>query len=307
MERFYKFSSYLKEKYNNRVQKITIDAGFTCPVRDGNLSMSGCFYCNSSGSGNDMSGLPVNEQIENQMKYYDKKYNNPLYILYFQAFTNSYDNTENLIELYNYVYKYNNIISLAIGTRPDCISNSLLEHLSKINRDKEVWIEVGLESANITTLNKIGRMHGIASFVDAITRINHYNLKSCVHIIFGIPFDTSGDMLESIKLCSVLKVDAIKIHSFYIEKGTVFEDIYRKRQLRLLSQNKYIEIVCNALRYLNKSTIIQRLTGDPDRKMLIAPQWTLDKHRTLNMIDNYMEEHDFIQGDLSSFNYVEKH
>ena len=306
MERYNKFSSYLRKKYGRRVQKISVNAGLDCPVRDGLLSRGGCFYCNAYGSGN-KSEQSIDSQIKSQTEYFSKKYKEPYFMLYYQSYTNTYGDTDYLKKLYNKVFDDERFVALSIGTRPDCISEEILSFLEKINEKKDVWLELGLESASINTLQKIGRGHGIASFVDAVKRIKEHNLKICAHVIFGLPYDNSGTMLESAKLCSALEVDAIKIHSFYLEKGTVFERIYREKSFPFMTREKYVELVAKALRYLNPDMVIQRLTGDPDKEMLIAPIWTKDKHKTLKMIESYMEEHNYKQGDLAEFNYVEKH
>ncbi|NIA22974.1 MAG: TIGR01212 family radical SAM protein [Proteobacteria bacterium] len=305
MSRYNKFSEYLKGKYGRRVQKISVDAGLTCPVRDGVLSRTGCFYCNSYGSGNG-SNESIESQIRTQTEYYEKKYKNPYFILYYQAFSNTYGESEHLKGLYEKVLDDDRFVAISIGTRPDCIDEEILTYLEEINKKKDVWLELGLESASIKTLWKIGRMHGVASFVESVTRIKKHNLKICAHIIFGLPYDNSGDMLESAKLCSVLDVDAVKIHSFYLEKGTVFEKIYKEKGFPFLSAEKYVEIVVKALRYLKLDIVIQRLTGDPNRELLIGPDWTLDKHKIIAAIENEMEKNDYRQGDLSEFNYVKR-
>ncbi|RKX68157.1 TIGR01212 family radical SAM protein [candidate division TA06 bacterium] len=305
MLRYNKFSEYLKRKYGRRVQKISVDAGLTCPVRDGILSRSGCFYCNSYGSGN-ASNEPVDIQIATQMEYYEKKYREPYFILYYQAYSNTYGENEYLKKLYDKVFDNDRFVAISIGTRPDCIDEEILKYLEKMNEKKDVWLELGLESASIKTLQKIGRMHGIASFVDGVNRIQKHNLNVCAHVIFGLPYDNSGDMLESAKLCSVLNVDAIKIHSFYLEKGTVFEKIYRSKGFSFLSAEKYVEIVVKALRYLKPDIVIQRLTGDPNRELLIGPEWTLNKHKIITSIESIMERNNYKQGDLSEFNYVKR-
>ena len=305
MSRYYKYSEYLRNKYGRRVQKISVDAGLNCPVRDGILSRSGCFYCNKYGSGNGGENS-LDEQIRSQIEHYDKKYREPYFILYYQAFTNTYGEEEYLKRMYRKVYDNGRFVELSVGTRPDCINENILDVLSGINKNKEVWLEIGLETANIRTLQKIGRMHGIASFVDAVKRIKEHNLKVCAHIIFGLPYDNSGDMLESAKLCSVLNVDAVKIHSFYLERGTVFERIYGRKRFTFLSMEKYAEIVAESLRYIKPQIVIQRLTGDPDKNLLIGPEWVRDKLKVISMIETTMEKNNYMQGDLVGFNYVKR-
>lgn len=292
---FISFNKYLKQKYKGRVQKISIDAGFTCPNRDGTKSVGGCTYCsNVSFSPFVKKNRSIKEQIELSIQFYKKRYKNIKgFIAYFQAYTNTYSSVENLREIYDTVLEYDEIIGMSIGTRPDSVPEEVLDLISSYTFFKpEIWIEYGLETANVNTLRAINRAHGVSDFVDAVLRTKRRGgLKVCTHIIVGLPNETKEDYIETVKLISALNVDGIKIHPLHIVKHTVMEKQYYRGEIQLLTMEEYADIVAELLEYLPKDIIIQRLTGEALEDELIAPDWCTSKRKkdVLNMIEKAVE------------------
>ena len=277
MEKLIKFNQYLKNKYGGRIQKISIDAGFTCPNRDGTKASGGCTFCNNqSFSPYAMTKQAVEEQIEKAISFYKKRYKNIKgFIAYFQAFTNTYAPVEKLKEIYDKVMEYDEIIGISIGTRPDVVSEEVLDLISCYTVVKpEVWIEYGLQTANINTLRAINRAHGVADFVDAVLRTKRRGgIKICAHMIVGLPNETIDDYIETVKLISALNIDGIKIHPLHIVKHTVMEKQYYNGEIKPLDLDEYAEIVAELLDYIPDGMILHRITGEAAEEELIAPDW----------------------------------
>jgi len=296
MGKVIKFNEYLKKKYGGRIQKIPIDAGFTCPNRDGSKASGGCTFCNNqSFSPYAMTKEAVEEQIEKAKAFYKRRYKNVKgFLAYFQAFTNTYAPVEKLREIYDKAMEYDDIIGMSIGTRPDVVPDEVLDLISIYTlRKPEIWIEYGLQTANINTLRAINRAHGVADFVDAVLRTKRRgNIKVCAHMIVGLPGETREDYIETVKLIASLPVDGIKIHPLHIVKHTVkhtvMEKQYKNGEITVLDLKEYAEIVAELLDYLPDGMIIHRITGEAHDDELIAPDWCSPrrKQEVLKEIEN---------------------
>ena len=277
------FNSYLKEKYGGRIQKISIDAGFTCPNRDGIKASGGCTFCNNVAfSPYAMTKQTVEEQIEKAMSFYKNRFKNIKgFLAYFQAYTNTYAPVEKLRELYDKAMEYEEIVGMSIGTRPDVVPEEVLDLIASYTVEKpEIWVEYGLQTANPKTLRSINRAHGVAEFVDAVLRTKKRpGIKVCAHLIVGLPGDEYEDYIESAKLIAALPVDGIKIHPLHIVKHTVMEKQYERGEINLLSMEDYARIVVDMFEYLPDDIIVHRLTGEAPEEELIAPDWCLPKRK----------------------------
>lgn len=298
LNRYQDLNSYLRRLYGCRVQKITVDAGFTCPNRDGSIAKGGCIYCNARGSGTGAHrrGVSITEQLENGKIFLSKRYKAEKFIAYFQAFTNTYAPLDILKKRYQEALAVEDVVGLSIGTRPDCIDDAILDILQEYAKTRLIWIEYGLQSANDKTLARIRRGHDYNAFVTAVRKTRNRGLHICAHVILGLPGETRQDMLETATAISRLGIDGVKIHLLYVIKGTPLEKWYLNGEYRCLEQSEYAEIVCDVLERLPRSMVIQRLTGDPHREELVAPMWALNKTETRSLIHEILEYRNSFQG-----------
>jgi radical SAM protein (TIGR01212 family) len=295
---YYDLNTYLRSIFGCRVQKISLDAGLTCPNRDGRVGTGGCIYCNTRGSGTGACslGLTVTEQIERGKEFLRKRYKAQRFIAYFQSFSNTYAPYEKLKALYDEACAVEDIVGLSIGTRPDCIDESILTLVQGYAEDYLVWIEYGLQSIHDRTLAVINRGHDVACFRSAVEKTKGRGIKICAHVILGLPFEDKRDMLATAQAVSSMGIDGIKIHLLYVVKGTPMERLYRERRYRCLEQGEYAELVCDFLELLPPDMVIQRLTGDPHPDELVAPEWSLRKSETLSLIKKTMAARGSWQG-----------
>ena len=291
-------NTYYRSLFGCRVHKITIDAGFSCPNRDGTLSRSGCIYCNANGSGTGFfkKGLSISQQLYQGKQMLFKRYKAKKYIAYFQSFSNTYAPVDRLKQVYDEALSVEDVIGLSIGTRPDCVDASVLNLLQSYTKDHLVWIEYGLQSAHDQTLSLINRGHSFDCFEKAVHATKNRGIKTCVHIILGLPNENKRLMLETAKRIASLGIDGIKIHLLYVIKGTKLEDLYLSGSYICLEQEDYAQLVCDFLELLPKNMIIHRLTGDPHPEELVAPLWSMKKKETLALINKTMKERDSWQG-----------
>lgn len=298
MSRYNSFHEYFYNKFNSKILKLSIDAGLTCPNRDGTLGSSGCIYCSERGAG-DFTFRDENsilDQMSKQRKRLETKWPEGLNIAFFQSFTNTYADIETLRKIYYAALSYENTVGLAIATRADCLSDEVLDLLSELNEKTFLWIELGMQSVNEETIGRINRGYSHAVFDDAIDRLKERGLKTLAHIIFGLPGESKKSMMEGIKYIDDKKLFGIKIHSLYIQEDTPLAKAYLEDPFELLSKDEYTDLVVEAISKLSPEIVIHRLTGDPNRKKLIAPKWTADKLSVLSGIEKKLKEKNISQG-----------
>lgn len=298
MSRYNSFHDYFFGKFNSKILKLSIDAGLTCPNRDGTLGKSGCIYCSEKGSGdftfNDENSIIL--QMAKQRKRLETKWPEGLNIAFFQSFTNTYADIEMLRKIYYTALSFENTVGLAIATRADCLSDEVLELLSELNEKTFLWIELGMQSVNENIIKKINRGYSHDVFDAAVEKLRERDIKTLAHIIFGLPGESKDSMMDGIKYINDKKLFGIKIHSLYIQEDTPLAKIYREKPFELLSKEEYIDLVVDSISRLDSGIVIHRLTGDPDRQKLIAPKWTADKLSVLSGIEKKLKEENISQG-----------
>jgi len=295
---YYKFSTFLKERYGERVQKITINADFTCPNRDGTVGEGGCIYCNNHGFNVNIRQKPISirEQIIAGIDH-GKKNKRSKFIAYFQAFSNTYATLDHLKKCYDEILPFDEIVGLSIGTRPDCIDEDKLALINSYTSDRMVWIEYGLQSVHDKTLQTINRGHDYAVFDRAIKLSSTYpDIFICVHMILGLPFETKEEMLKSASTIATLPIHGIKLHPLHIVKDTSLEKLFREKKFSPLSLPDYVELCCDFLERIPRHITVQRITADAPEALLIGPLWVSRKMATLNAIDNEFRRRGTQQG-----------
>ncbi|MDH6603783.1 radical SAM protein (TIGR01212 family) [Bacilli bacterium PM5-9] len=299
-KRYHTFNYYLKEKYHSKVFKVSLNANFSCPNRDGKIAYGGCSFCSSLGSGEYAGNInnDLLEQFEQVKSMMHQKWDKAKYIAYFQAYTNTYAPLETLKEMYEPFVEMENVVALAIATRPDCLENDVIEYLDSLTSKLDVWVELGLQTTNDEIAKSFNRGYDYDVFLDCLNRLEKTNIKVCVHLINGLFNESKEMMIENAKKLSKLKIDAIKIHMLHLITDSKMGKEYLNKPWDLLSLDEYVEIVVEQLRYLRKEIVVQRLTGDAKKDDLIAPLWTLNKTNVLNSIDKYMKNNNYMQGDL---------
>ena len=297
-KRYNDFNTYLRSLFGCRVQKITIDAGLSCPNRDGRVSSGGCIFCNASGSGTGAHarGLTITDQILQGKKFLARRYKARKFLAYFQSFSNTYAPIDKLKRLYDEALAVEDIVGLSIGTRPDCVDLPILDLLQDYTRHHLIWLEYGLQSASDKTLELINRGHDVACFKNAVRATLSRGIKICAHVILGLPGESRPDILHTAKTISDLGIDGVKLHLLYVIKGTPLETLYRLGNYRCLEQQEYIDLVCDFLERIPPEMVIQRLTGDPHPEELVAPHWSRGKTETLRRINETLEQRDTWQG-----------
>lgn len=301
VKRYRDFNSYLREIFGERVQKIPLDAGLSCPNRDGTISDKGCIYCDARGSGTGAMinhGLSISEQIEKGREYLGRRYGAKKFIPYFQSFTNTYAPPLQLKELYDQALEGPDMVGLSVATRPDCVTHEILELLGSYQEDHLVWIEYGLQSAHDVTLSRINRGHNVACFEKSVHMAKEYGLNVCAHIILGLPGETQDMMLQTARFLGRLPVDGVKIHLLYIVKDAPLAMLYEKGEVQCLEKEAYVDLVVDVLECLPSEMVIQRLTGDATEDELMAPLWAKHKFDILECIRRRLEERDTWQGRL---------
>jgi uncharacterized protein len=299
MKRYRDFNTYLKEIFGERVQKITLDAGLTCPNRDGTLSKGGCIYCDSRGSGTGAMthhGLSIQAQMERGSEFAEKRYGAEKFIAYFQSFSNTYAPLGILKTLYDKALTHPGVVGLSVGTRPDCVTPEILGLLSTYRDRFLVWLELGLQSAHDRTLQRINRGHDAACFDRAVAMAHASGLNVCAHVILGLPGETRAMMIETARHLACLPVKGLKIHALYILRGTPLAAVYEKGRYQCLTRQEYVELVVDFLERIPPHVVIQRLTGDAVQSELQAPEWVQDKKMNLRLIRERLEERDTWQG-----------
>lgn len=296
-KRYHTLNYYLKNRFHEKVYKVSLNAGFTCPNIDGTKGYGGCIYCSKTGSGE--FGGNINDDLITQFnkvkEVMDKKWHGK-YIAYFQARSNTYAPVNILKEKYETVLKLDNVIGLFIATRCDCITNECLDYLTFLNKRTYLTIELGLQTIHESTSKLINRGHTLKEFTDTVKRLRERNIDVVVHIINGLPYETKEMMLETVKFVNTLDIQGIKIHMLNIIKDTPLETLYNKEHFHVLTKEEYIDIVISELELLDSKIVIHRITADPDPKTLIEPTWLLKKTVLLNDTDKEMKRRNTYQG-----------
>ncbi len=297
-KRYHTWNYSLRQNFGEKVFKVSLNAGFTCPNLDGKISRGGCTYCSNSGSG-DFAGNPANplsEQFENIKAMMHKKWPHAKYIAYFQAYTNTYAPLNILKEKFEEALSFENVIGLSISTRPDCLEDDVVDYLDDLNKRTNLWVELGLQTIHDKTSKIINRGHDYKTFLDGLKKLQDRNIKVIVHIINGLPGETYDMMMETAKAVADMKVDGVKIHLLHVIKNTALAKSLQKNEFELMDRDDYINLVCDQLEILPEEMVIHRLTGDGKRDELIGPMWSLKKWEVLNDIDKTLKERDTYQG-----------
>lgn len=296
-KRYNQFSEHLKEKFGEKVYKVTLDAGFTCPNRDGTLSTEGCIFCDGSGSFSQLysNELPVEKQLELGIAKIKEKFKAQKFMSYFQAYSNTYKDVSELKKIYDSALS-DDVIGLSIGTRPDCVDEEKLDLISQYTGKYYTWIEYGLQSIHDKSLKYINRGHDFASFERACEMASKKNVNICAHVILGLPTETRENMLETAKKIAGMNIQGVKIHLLCVLKDTRLTQMYSNSELQLLEEDEYVETVCDFLELLPASMTIQRLAGNGLNEILIAPGWLTKKFIILNKIDAELERRNSYQG-----------
>ena len=297
-KRYYSLDYYVKQTFQEKLYKIALDGGMTCPNRDGTLGNTGCIFCSAGGSG-DFAGdrnVSIKEQISDGKSLVQRKHTGSSYIAYFQAYTNTYAPLPVLKATFDPFAQRDDIAAISIATRADCLENDKIAYLQSLCTDKEIWVELGLQSIHDDTAQHINRGHTYAQFLDCVERLSHTDLKIAVHLMNSLPGENKQQMLETAAALAKLPVHAVKIHMLHIMEGTRMAQEYRQSPFVMLSREEYIDIVIRQLELLPAEMIIQRLTGDGVKEALITPLWTLKKVTILNDIDKEMKQRNTWQG-----------
>ncbi|MFO0966909.1 MAG: TIGR01212 family radical SAM protein [Gemmataceae bacterium] len=296
--RYRPFSRFLKERFGGRVYRVTVDAGFTCPNVDGSVAKGGCVYCdNRSFSPN--RRLPrqtIRQQVERGIAILQERFEAERFLAYFQAATNTYAPVEKLRRLYDEALEHPRVVGLAIGTRPDCVPEETLDLVEEYAQRMYVCLELGLQTMHDRSLDWMNRGHHVDAFLDAVERCRRRSFELCVHVILGLPGESSEDMLGTADLIAALPVHAVKIHNLHVVHDTPLEEMYLRGTVRMLDREEYVELVCDFLERLPPRMVIQRLTGDAPPDYLVAPEWCRDKQGLLRDIEAELERRDSWQG-----------
>ena len=303
-KRYHSLNYFLRNKFNEKIYKISLDGGFTCPNRDGKVAKGGCTFCSARGSG-DYAGsriLSINEQFADRKKMMEKKWKDGKYIAYFQAYTNTYAPVEELRQKYEEAISQENVVALSIATRPDCLDDDVVDLLEEISKKTYLWVELGLQTINDESARNFNRGYDFEVFKEGIKKLQDRNIEVVVHTIFGLPGETKEDMLKTVDYVAHSGAQGIKFHLLHLMKGTQMVKQYESGELQLLSQEDYIDLICKGIAMLPQEMVVHRLTGDAPRESLIGPMWSLKKWEVLNSIDKALEDNDIYQGK----NYIEK-
>lgn len=300
IRKIYTLNDFFKDKFNEKIYKVSIDGGFTCPNRDGKLSKGGCIFCSENGSGDFTSGKlkSIHTQINEQIELLSNKYKGNKYIAYFQNFTNTYADVNYLKKVYEEALLHENIIGLVIATRPDCLDDDILELLNELNKKTFLWIELGLQTINDKVAKYFNRAYETIIYEKATKNLRNLNIKFVTHIIIGLPKEEKNDYLKTAIFSQNCGTWGIKIHLMYVTKNTPLEKLYQNGNLKVQTKEEYIEKVVNILEHISPEIVIHRLTGDGNKKTLIAPLWSIKKIDVLNSVHKEIKKRNTYQGKL---------
>ena len=287
------FNSFLKEKFTQKIRKIPINAGFTCPNKDGRVSHRGCIFCDSYGSG------PIKSfdlSISQQIAAFIERHPGFKYIAYYQAHSNTCAPVETLRKKYEIIFAFKDIVGLFIGTRPDAIAREVYPLLEELNRKTYLTVELGLQSIHSKSLEFLNRNHSYSQFLETAAELKKKNIDVVVHLILGIPGETPAEMLQTIKEMNRLKPAGLKLHLMHVLKNTPLFELYRKEKFRLMEKDEYVDLIVYLLEHLDRSIVIHRLTGERDKDIFFAPSWALNKNQVIESIRAKMLEKNTFQG-----------
>lgn len=295
--RFYSLNDYFKETFKEKIFKVSLDGGFTCPNRDGKVAYGGCVFCSDAGSG-DFAGSrkkTITEQIDEQLEFLQDKIKDKKVIAYFQNFTNTYGDVKHLREMYYEALNHPKVLGLAIGTRPDCIDDDILQLLDEINQKYFFWLELGLQTVDDKVAKLINRGYDLPVYLDTAKRLKEKNIKFVTHMIIGLPNEERENILKTAKCIVDSGAWGIKIHSLHIIKGTRLEKLYNEIKFKVFSLEEYVEMVVTILESLPENMVVHRITGDGKREEVIEPQWSLNKRKVLNEIEKELKKRENIK------------
>lgn len=286
------FNKYLKDKFGQKIYKISLDGGFTCPNRDGKAGTRGCIFCSKGGSGDfaESREMSITEQIESGKKKVEKKIKSGKYIAYFQAFTNTYAPVEMLRQKYEEAINHPDIVALSIATRPDCLGDDVLRLLDEMNKIKPIFVELGLQTIHQKSAKYIRRGYDLNVYDKAVRDLKEIGVNVVVHVILGLPNESENDMLETVKYVCESGANGIKLQLLHVIDGTDLAKDYEKGLFKTLEFDEYVNLIVKCVKIIPKDIVIHRLTGDGAKKDLIAPLWSADKKRVLNAINKALRE-----------------
>lgn len=298
MERIYTLNHYFRERFGEKVYKLSLDGGFTCPNRDGTIGTGGCIFCSEGGSGDFAANrtLSISEQIKQAKEFFSCKQTGQKYIAYFQAFTNTYGPLPYLKKIYLEAMEPDEIVGISIGTRPDCLPEEVCKLLSDLNRQKPVFLELGLQTIHEKTAQFIRRGYPLSVFENAVYQCHDLGLNLVCHLILGLPGETKEDISETIQYVNHLPIQGIKLSMLHILNGTDLADFYRQHPFPVYEKEEYIDLIVDCLEWIRPDMVIHRMTGDGPKDLLIAPLWSLDKRSVLNGIQKRLKERNTWQG-----------
>mgnify|MGYP004455509089 CR=1 FL=1 len=300
--RYNSANRFFREKFGDKVIKVALDGGFTCPNRDGTLSYGGCIFCSEKGSG-DFAGdraLDIEKQFEVSRQKMNKKWKEGKYIAYFQAFTNTYAPFEYLQKIFTKASNLTGVVGIFVATRPDCITEDIAKFLGELNKKIYVCIELGFQTSKGESIKLINRCYENEVFEDCVKMLNKYNIDIIVHTILGLPYESKQDMLNTVKYVSKFNISGIKLQLLHIIKDTALHKLYIKKPFKTLTLEEYVDIVVSCIENLPPNIVIHRITGDGDKNTLVEPKWSLNKKVVLNSINKELNIRDTYQGALFS-------
>lgn len=291
---YYSLNQYLKDTFGEKVYKIALDGGFTCPNRDGSIDTRGCIFCSGMGSGDfaESRADSITEQIEKGKRRLGSKITDGKYIAYFQAFTNTYASIEELRRKYMEAINHPDIVAVSIATRPDCLSDDVIALLRELNQIKPIWVELGLQTIHEYTAEYIRRGYPLSVYDDAVSRLKNIGVDIIVHVILGLPNEGRNEMLETVRYVGHSGVNGVKLQLLHVIKGTDLEKEYEKGVFEVMEMEEYTTLVADCISILPEDMVIHRMTGDGDKKTLVAPLWSGDKKRVLNLLNRKIAQKD---------------
>lgn len=298
-KRYHTLNYFLRERFGDKVFKISLDAGFTCPNRDGRVSTGGCVFCSPRGSG-DFAGTAHDlvEQFHEVKRMMSKKWKTGRYIAYFQAYTNTYADVEVLRERYYSILNQEDVVGIAIATRPDCLPADVLDLLQEINERTYLWVELGLQTIHESTAKLINRGYGLKTYIDSVKELKKRNIEVVTHEILGLPGENRQEMLQTLDFIANTGTQGIKLHLFHLLKDTRLVEMYQREEFSLMSMEDYVEMIADCIERIPESMVIHRITGDGPRDTLIGPRWSLKKFEVINAIEHLLMDRDTWQGKM---------